>query len=344
MKKILFLFLAFAVACTSQREEPRSLPTDVDYFLGTWALTADYESFNAGWLEVKQEDGYLDADLLWRGGSVSPVEFAFFTNNQLFVTRGDDIIRDIDADGNAIRTLHKVSWWTCAKEGDDEITGYASFPANSGMNVTVVNFRGKRLPEDGPAPDLSKVEFEEPVSLIQDESLNGWKLIDNNAKNGWSVKNGVLENNAVQPENGEHISYGNLRTEDTYEDFNLTLEVNVPEGSNSGVYLRGIYEIQVVDSYGNELDPHNMGALYSRITPAVSAEKPAGEWQKMDITLVKRHVTVYLNNKLIIDNQPVRGVTGGAMTSNEFIPGPIYLQGDHGIVQYRNIQIRKVKE
>ena len=73
-----------------------------------------------------------------------------------------------------------------------------------------------------------------------------------------------------------------------------------------------------------------MGGLYSRITPTVNrAEKPAGEWQTIDITLVDRHVTVILNGKTIIDNQPVLGCTGGALWSDEFRPGPIYLQGDH---------------
>jgi hypothetical protein len=80
-----------------------------------------------------------------------------------------------------------------------------------------------------------------------------------------------------------------------------------------------------------------MGALYSRIVPLVAAEKPAGEWQEMDITLYKRHLTIVLNGEKIIDNQPVKGVTGGAMTADEFIPGPIYLQGDHGKISYRKI-------
>jgi len=85
------------------------------------------------------------------------------------------------------------------------------------------------------------------------------------------------------------------------------------------------------------LDSHYMGALYSRIKPTVNAEKPAGQWQTMDITLCDRHVTVILNGVKIIDNQPVYGPTGGAMKSDVFTPGPIYLQGDHGTVQYRNI-------
>ena len=130
----------------------------------------------------------------------------------------------------------------------------------------------------------------------------------------------------------------------TFEDFNLKLEVNVPKGSNSGVYLRGIYEVQVMDSYGRELDSHNMGGLYSRITPSEAAEKPAGEWQSMDITLFERHLTVKLNGKTIIDNQPVKGVTGGALTSDQFSPGPILLQGDHGKVSYRNIILRPISK
>jgi hypothetical protein len=87
-----------------------------------------------------------------------------------------------------------------------------------------------------------------------------------------------------------------------------------------------------------------MGALYSRITPAMAAEKPAGEWQDLDITLVDRHLTVTLNDKKIIDNEPVKGVTGGALTSDEFSPGPIYLQGDHGKVMYRNIVLTPIAE
>jgi hypothetical protein len=87
-----------------------------------------------------------------------------------------------------------------------------------------------------------------------------------------------------------------------------------------------------------------MGALYSRITPLVAAEKPAGEWQTMDIILFQRHLTVLLNGKKLIDNQPVKGVTGGALTSDEFSRGPIYLQGDHGEVYYRNIELTPILE
>jgi len=138
------------------------------------------------------------------------------------------------------------------------------------------------------------------------------------------------------------VSYGNIRTEQEFMDFNLKLEVNIPEKNNSGVYLRGMYEIQVLDSYKKPLDSHNMGAVYSRITPTTAAEKKAGEWQTLDITLCDRHITVVLNGIIIIDNQPVPGPTGGAILWDVFAAGPIYLQGDHGKVSYRNIVLTPI--
>ena len=162
--------------------------------------------------------------------------------------------------------------------------------------------------------------------------------------NGWSVADGILKSNSVQKEGEPHINFGNLRTTATFMDFNLKLEFNIPKGNNSGIYLRGNYEIQLIDSYGKDLDSHNTGALYSRITPSESAEKPAGEWQSIDITLYKRHLTVVLNGKKIIDNQPVKGVTGGALSADDFAPGPIYFQGDHGLMNFRNIVLTPIIE
>ena len=181
------------------------------------------------------------------------------------------------------------------------------------------------------------------VPLFNGRDLAGWRVKEPNLRNAWSVEDGSLVNRPPPHAPGTPaVRTANLRSEREFEDFNLKLEVNVPKGSNSGVYLRGIYEIQVMDSFGRPLDSHNMGALYSRITPAVAAEKPAGEWQTLDVTLVDRHLTVLLNGRVIIDNQPVLGCTGGAMWSDESRPGPLYLQGDHGAVSYRNLQLRPV--
>jgi Domain of Unknown Function (DUF1080) len=201
-----------------------------------------------------------------------------------------------------------------------------------------VEFTGKRIPALPPKPDLSKVKFGEPIQLLNGKDLTGWRLLKE-ADNGWSVVDGVLQNRVVKAKD-KH--FGNLRTDAEFEDFNLKTEVRTQEGSNSGIYLRGIYEVQIMESFGKPLDSHHMGALYSRITPSVAAEKPVGEWQTLDITLVDRHLTVILNGKTIIDNQPVLGCTGGAMTSDEFKPGPIYLQGDHTNVDYRNMVLRPV--
>jgi hypothetical protein len=223
------------------------------------------------------------------------------------------------------------------------LEGTMSGPKRSGNGVSTKKFTGKRMPPMPDTPDLSKLKFEKPIKLFNGKDLSGWKLIDPKKSNGFKVVDGMLINDPVQPKDGEHISYGNIRTQQDFSDFNLKLEVMVPKGNNSGVYLRGLYEIQVVDSYGKELDSHNMGALYSRITPSEAAEKPAGEWQTFDITLVDRHVTVIFNGKKIIDNQPVWGPTGGAMSADVLSPGPIYLQGDHGNVAYRNIVLTPIK-
>ena len=221
---------------------------------------------------------------------------------------------------------------------------YGSFivPRANGIGVDSSHFEGVKLPDVPPAPDLSKLRFGNPIELFNGRDLTGWRLTNENQVNGFMAVDGVLENVVPQKPGEPRIRYGNLRTDQEFEDFNLKLDVNVPAGSNSGVYLRGMYEIQVLDSYGREPNSHNMGGVYSRISPAVAAEKPAGEWQSMDITLVDRHVTVILNGITIIDNQPVYGPTGGALQSDVFAPGPIYLQGDHGPVSFRNMVLTPI--
>jgi len=116
--------------------------------------------------------------------------------------------------------------------------------------------------------------------------------------------------------------------------------VRVPKKSNSGVYLRGRFEIQVVDSYGQKVNEHNMAAYYGRVVPKVAAEKPAGEWQHVSVTLYRQHLTVVLNGQTIIENAPVVGVTGGAIDANLFAAGPIYLQGDHSDADFKNMILR----
>ncbi len=336
---VVMLLLSLFMGLTLQSFAQSS---SVDPFLGMWALTLNYDDNNAGWMEVRQEDGYLDSEILWRWGSVYAVDYTFVNENQLILVHGRDVVRKRDEDRNPIRTTHPVQWFQVTKAGENKLEGWAYFPNRDGLGVEEVSFTGLKIPDYGEAPKIRKIKYGEPVRLFNGKDLQGWELLNKNNTSGWKVEDGIMINDPVQKHGSTHINYGNLRTINTFEDFNLKVELSVPAGSNGGIYLRGIYEVQVLDSYGKELDSHNMGALYSRITPLVAAEKPAGEWQEMDITLYQRHLTVVLNGKTLIDNQPVKGVTGGALTSDEFSAGPLYLQGDHGKVSYRKIVLTPI--
>jgi len=304
-------------------------------FLGSWQLTIPGGA--AGWLGVEETDGHLAASMLWGWGSVEPTASAKLEGGHLVVTRNHEIERK-DAAGKKVKATI-VETITGTVDGD-EIKLQSSKPKESGAGEDTSEFSGKRTPPMPPAPDLSQIKFGAPFRLFNGRDLTGWELTDPKAINGWSAKDGILVNEVAQEEGKPHKNYGNLRTMRQFEDFNIKLEVRLAKGGNSGVYLRGIYEVQVADTYGKPLDPHNMGAVYSRIKPTTSAEKPPGEWQTMEITFVDRHVTVVLNGARIINNQPILGCTGGALWSDVSRPGPIYLQGDHTGVEYRNIILR----
>ena len=86
-----------------------------------------------------------------------------------------------------------------------------------------------------------------------------------------------------------------------------------------------------------------MGAVYGRVAPSVTADRPAGEWQHVDVTLCDRHATVVLNGVKIIDNAPLRGITGGALSPDQFAPGPIMIQGSHNGGAYRNMVLAPIR-
>ncbi len=310
---------------------------DVKQYLGRWAL---HFQEGMGWLKVEQKKGYLDAELLWRWGSVLPVANVYVEGGKLVATR---VRNEEFTDAGGEKRIHTLTQTLTLEGRGDQLIGTMVMPHKDGVGADVYYVHADRIPPIPPAPDLSKVKYGKPIKLLG-KDLTGWRLLEPNAKNGWRVENGVLINDPVQVPGQPHVQYANLRTDAVFNDFNLKIKVNVPAGSNSGIYLRGIYEVQVLDSYGKPLDSHNMGALYSRITPLMSAEKKAGEWQDLNITLCQRHLTVILNGKKIIDNQPIEGVTGGAMTSDELRPGPIYLQGDHGKVMYKDIVLTPIVE
>ncbi len=167
-----------------------------------------------------------------------------------------------------------------------------------------------------------------PVELFNHKDLAGWRGMIPNLPLGWTVKDGAMANVA-------HAN--NLVSDDAFWNFKLHVEFRVGEHSNSGIGLRGRYEVQILEDYGKPPNQHSDGALYSRIAPAVNASKPAGEWQAYDIRLVGRTVTVVLNDQKVIDKQEIEGLTAIASNADEGKPGPILLQGDHGPVEFRNI-------
>jgi len=341
MKKLPLALIAILLAFTSiTAHTPCELtPESENSFVGAWGI--DVVGGGVGWLKVHEQEGVLDGELLWIGGSVLPVSDMYLVDeNTLVVTRTSE--QELKKNASGKERTHIRTWTLRITKINNAIAGTMTGPSWRGDGEELSYFTGKRIPPVGPAHDLSTLKYGRPTKLFNGKDMNGWRPIDPNMPNGFKVVNGTMQNDPVQPENGEHIYYGNLRTEQEFKDFNLTLEVNVPKGNNSGVYLRGLYEIQVVDSYGLSLDSHNMGAVYSRVTPSEPAEKAAGEWQTLDITLVDRHITVILNGKKIVDNAPAEGPTGGAISSDVFAAGPIYLQGDHGNVAYRNIVLTPI--
>jgi hypothetical protein len=172
-----------------------------------------------------------------------------------------------------------------------------------------------------------------PIKLTGGNEIKGWHPMGSTT-NQWIAENGILRS----PKSG-----ANLVTDQKFGDFKLHAEFRIPKGSNSGVYLRGRYEIQVTDAKGMEPSLDQMGAVYGFIVPSEMVAKEAGEWNTLDITLIGRMLTLVANGKTVISNQEIPGITGGALDSNEGEPGPLYIQGDHGPVEYQNIVITPAK-
>ena len=181
------------------------------------------------------------------------------------------------------------------------------------------------------APKLEYVEnpkWGKPIQLFNGKDLKGWKQTGDNQQ--WIVADGVLKS----PESGS-----NLVSEQEFEDFKLHVEFKVPAESNSGVYLRGRYEVQITDDYGSEPSNILFGGVYGFLEPNEMAANPASEWQTYDISLIGRRVTIVANGKTIISEQNIPGITGGALDSKEGEPGPFMVQGDHGPISFRKFVV-----
>ena len=212
---------------------------------------------------------------------------------------------------------------------------FSAMMTNDKLSGTILSSEGAAMPFTGVrAPKLIRketIKWTKPRALFDGKTLNQWKSIKSNYENQWIAKDGQLMN----PRSGV-----NLITEEEFTDFKLHIEARYPAQSNSGIYLRGRYEVQIEDSFGKDPSSILFGGVYGFLTPNEIAANKAGEWQVFDITLIGRRITVIANGKTVISDQIIPGITGGAIDSKEDNPGPLMLQGDHGIVAFRNITIQ----
>jgi hypothetical protein len=302
MKKhaLLSVFI-IALACGGPVDEPISEEPDMSsQMFGRWDVTAQGEETFPLWFELVEKDGAIQGRFQRRGGHAIPIDSVVISGEEMTLLIEGDTYKG---------SLRGDQW---------EGTGVMEDGAE--LQWTAVR-----------APELAPPEnpvWGNPIDLFNGKDLSGWVARHPSHPNMWKAEDGVLANTDTGTD---------LVTESGFEDFKLHIEVNYPEGSNSGIYLRGRYEVQVQDDYGKEPHSRYMGGVYGHITPTENTTKPAGEWQVFDITLLGRWVTVELNGKVIIDHQEIPGITGGALDSNEGEPGPFMLQGDHGPVSYRNI-------
>ena len=206
----------------------------------------------------------------------------------------------------------------------------------------------KRGETEGPkvvavrAPELNRPmpkAWTTPEPLFNGKDLTGWEPIGNVQNNKWVARDGELVNDNPEVPGQRNPGAANIKTTRKFQDFKLHIEVNCPEGGNSGIYLRGRYEVQVGTEGGTQ-PTHEMGAIYSHYPPPPGAQLGLGKWTSFDITFVGRHVTVVRDGVMYHNNVEIPGPTGGALDSNEAEPGPFFLQGDHhGVIRYRNITI-----
>jgi 3-keto-disaccharide hydrolase len=317
---ILILLLsagAYSENKKSERNSSADAVVSAKPFLGRWDLTLkspdrEYPS----WLEIRQEDGQLKAQMVSRWGNARPLPKVELSNGRLmFVSPKEEEERKDDM----------------VFEG--KLVGKTLAGTTTGPDGTPWPWSGQK------APSLKRSgtpKWGKPIQLFNGKDLTGWRPDKPNPAAVWQVEDGTL----VSPGHGPEII-----NDSKFEDFKLHIEFNCAPNSNSGVYQRGRYEVQIEDNSIQEPPSHHTGGVYGFLAPSPEMPRKPGAWQSFDITLVGRTITVIQNGQTIIDNQEIPGITGGALDSHEELPGPIYLQGgEDGHVAYRNIVITPARK
>ncbi|MEO3406955.1 DUF1080 domain-containing protein [Mucilaginibacter sp. CAU 1740] len=304
---LLIVFGAVKISSAQQKKDP-----DV---IGRWDITLSKDGKNLpSWLEVQKSGTHtLIGRYVYAFGSARPISEVKVNNGKYSFSippqweQGD---RNMDFE-------FEVS--------GDQLKGTMVY-----TDGQTSEFTGVRAPVliRAKAPVWGK-----PVKLFNGKDTKGWNA---DGKNQWVVEKGILRS---------LHSGANLITDKTFTDFKLHIEFRYQQGSNSGVYLRGRYELQIIDTKSGDPEPYNnqFSSIYGFIAPNKMMAKNPNEWQSYDVTLVGRMITVVANGKTVICDQIIPGITGGAINSQEGEPGPLLIQGDHGPIDYRNIVITPVK-
>ncbi len=174
----------------------------------------------------------------------------------------------------------------------------------------------------------------EPVRMFAG-GLAGWRTLKPGNEAGWSLEGGTLASRSGKADF--------LVSREKFWNFVLRMEFRLPENGNAGIGLRGRYELQLYDDFGKAPDALGNGSIYSRIAPVRNASRPAGEWQTLEVRMVGRDVTVIMNGQKVIDRQVIEGLCGLPLDPDEDTPGPLWLQGDHGPVEYRNLTVTPLR-
>lgn len=308
-----FYIAVFLLSGRADAHTTGATPSDTAALLGRWDLTVHVPGRETpSWLEVIPSGArMLVGRFVGGGGSARPIARVYFVNGKMSFSIPPQWERE-----------------------DKDLTVEGRLQGDS-LAGTMVEPNGRQYSWVGHrAPGLvrgAEPQWGEPISLFNGKDLSGWHAPGTNQ---WLADGGVLRS----PHSGS-----NIITDGTYTDFKLHIEFRYPSGSNSGVYLRGRYEVQIEDTEGKEPPNNQISSVYGFLPPAVQAAKGPGEWQTYDITLVGRLVTVVFNGQTVICHAEIPGITGGALDSDEGQPGPIYLQGDHGPIEFRNIVLTPAK-
>jgi hypothetical protein len=293
-------------------------------FLSIWISVSAHEIEGRWDMDIKQGDKTSPAwlEVIHSGHKRMVGQF-------LYVGGSARPISEIKMNGNKFSFSIPPQW----DQDDQNLLVEGEVMADK-ISGTVVEPNGKKYEWTGVrAPALIKTLaplWSKARPLFNGKNLDGWHA--DREPNQWIAENGILKN----PKSG-----ANLISNEKFTDFKLHLEFKVPENGNSGIYLRGRHEIQVSDSKIASIV--DLGGIYGLVKPLFIPANIPNVWHSFDITLIGRVLTVVLDGQSIIHKNEIPGITGGALDSHEAEPGPIYFQGDHTAVEYRNIRIAEAR-